>query len=827
MIALDSRWPLLGALAMSTLTVDAHREKLFQLLEQPQPYDFLTYAAAYLDALPDDFQVRLMAIREYVKLGLVTPVRELLETQSLTEDLSAEFEKIRRSLANLPGGTVPFTARARCFELNLAALHERGENTDSIRRAWERGQTHYQLFTDGNGIDQVRTRADGGAWRWVPRLADHRAIEESRSFPEGIEKPMPGPYVFEGLDFGWFFRRLHERTRNTFLGYSCALYVVEPDAALFAMLLHLTDWREIIADPRVFWFIGEDGARRLRQAWDDDPDLPLPQHAFTMSGFRPGCVPSVVEVVQRAIGEHQAAADQTMQRIDATYAPRDTAYWAARFDDALSGRGRPLRVFATVSTHTTYLQYSMRDVKRAFEAMGHEFLLLTEKTSFGVVGRATYHRSIERFDPDLVFVIDHLRAEFPGVLPTRVPYVCWIQDLLPHLGTKEAGRSIGPQDFYVAPELTVFVDEYDYPRSQGLSSPMVTDEHTYSNEPMSDKDLAPYRCDVSYVSSHSKPPTVFHEERRSWFADDPVALALADHLFKAVTRAFDDDPLTACAAVPPLLEKVKLATGSAPVSKETDHSLLHNYLYPLAELVFRQSTLEWVADFCDRKKRTLCLYGNGWEKHPRLKQYARGFARNGPELRAVYQASAVNLQIIGTGAVHQRLLDGLAAGGFFLIRFAPADVLHTPIARLLAAVRDGNLSLDTDYSVDEAPDLVAALKEIWRLRGLSFASDVAQARTSETQRFEAMEAGGFRRMAGAVFDEYEQVSFRSAEEFGRLAVTFLADEPSRKHIAASMRRAVVQHYSYKCLLEELLPFMQQRFAQSARSGVTPCQASRA
>ena len=60
-----------------------------------------------------------------------------------------------------------------------------------------------------------------------------------------------------------------------------------------------------------------------------------------------------------------------------------------------------------------------------------------------------------------------------------------------------------------------------------------------------------------------------------------------------------------------------------------------------------------------------------WENNPRFAKFAAGFLAPGEELRTVYRASEINLQIIETGFLHSRALDGLAAGGFFLYRLAP------------------------------------------------------------------------------------------------------------------------------------------------------------
>jgi hypothetical protein len=355
---------------------------------------------------------------------------------------------------------------------------------------------------------------------------------------------------------------------------------------------------------------------------------------------------------------------------------------------------------------------------------------------------------------------------------------------------------------------------------------MVTDERTFSNQPLPEDALAPYRCDMSFVSNHSMLPDVFHRERRAWFAGDPAALALVDHLFETLLHPSASP--TGAGFVSPewLLRRAKTETGLSPGSTQADHALLHSYLYPLSELLLRQTTLEWVADYCDRTGRRLHLYGNGWESHPRFAGYARGSAKNGAELRAVYQASAINLQIVGTGAIHQRLLDGLAAGGFFLIRYTPGDVIREPAERLIDAVDRLRPDEGREYTRAEAPELAAALEGAWRVQGVCQSLDRFVWRNKFADRLRVQRADGYARSAGAVFDCYGDVAFATREEFEPLAGRYLDDAESRSAIARRMRAVVSAGYTYAPLVKRLLGWIRERLeAAASETGVATRQES--
>jgi hypothetical protein len=104
--------------------------------------------------------------------------------------------------------------------------------------------------------------------------------------------------LFEGLDIGFFFRRVYDATLRTFLNFSCALFVVEPDPAFLALVFHLHDWSDLLRDLRVFLFAGESATRRLAATWQENVNLSTPTQAYTMSTFRPGCRPSAIQVAQ-------------------------------------------------------------------------------------------------------------------------------------------------------------------------------------------------------------------------------------------------------------------------------------------------------------------------------------------------------------------------------------------------------------------------------------------------------------------------------------------------------------------------------------------------
>ena len=781
---------------MATVSISEHRERLMRLLEGGQGYAFLTLADPYLVACPDDHYVRLMMIREYLKLGLVAPARELVDASGVEKP--AEIDALRQQLAGLQGGRIDWSSRAKRFQRNLAALAERGVEVSSIADGWAISRDRFGLYCDRSGIEQVRWADVAGRWRWIPYLGDHRAIAQRQALPEDAKAETPGPYLFEGIDLGWYFERVYDATRDSFLGYSCALFVVEPDPALLGVVFHLRDWQELLSDRRVFVFTGPRWRESLETIWDSDLDLPWPSRSFQLSGFRPGCSPPALEVVREAGGQRERVCLASLGELEALYRDRDVRYWADRFESALSGPGDPLRILAAVSVHTTFLQHSMRDARRAFESLGHRCVVLSEGTDYEVTGPLTFHNAIRELDPDLFFIIDHVRPEFRAVLPQNLPMLSWDQDCLPQVMTKANLDRIARHDFLVGCSKTRFVG-YGYHGRQYLPTVVPTCPEQFSGAPLSDEERGRYACDVSYVSHASQTPEAFHAEERGRH-QDPRVIKFLDTLYRLMPAALRRYGVASGALCAEVVGEASRCCGIEIGDVEFRNWLFQWYLWRLGDRMFRHEALEWVARWARSTGRSLRIYGNRWERHPTLSPFAAGPAENGRELLCIHRASKINLQLMPAGLLHQRSLDGLASGGFFLARATPGDTSGAVIRRICERI--GQLGLRTTRELVETADetlrsLLTALYGQWYLAAGEHQADILGHVRSHAEQL----------WAGDVFPRLSLILFESRSEFIQKAEHFLASGAERDELMEEMRQAVVANFSYASVMNRTLHAM--------------------
>ncbi len=224
------------------------------------------------------------------------------------------------------------------------------------------------------------------------------------------------------------------------------------------------------------------------------------------------------------------------------------------------------------------------------------------------------------------------------------------------------------------------------------------------------------------------------------------------------------------------------------------------YLWRLGDRIFRHEALTWIGDWARHNQRSFRIYGNGWDSHPTLSEFAAGPAENGRELVCVYRASAINLQLMPAGFVHQRSLDGLAAGGFFLSRSTPYDLKGITLQELDNRIRE--LGLGTTRDLLESRD-----EELQRLMRAFFGEWLAQIDPNTMDTLNEIRISAELVHPEEVFHDFGRILFDSASQFAEKADYFLSNEAGRRAIAADMRQVVIDHFGYRAAMDRFLRAM--------------------
>jgi hypothetical protein len=241
--------------------------------------------------------------------------------------------------------------------------------------------------------------------------------------------------------------------------------------------------------------------------------------------------------------------------------------------------------------------------------------------------------------------------------------------------------------------------------------------------------------------------------------------------------------------------------------------LIDCFTHRINNALFRHQMLDWAAE----TGANLHLYGNGWERNMRFSKFAKGSAENGAQLRAIYRAAKINLQATPHGAVHQRLLEGLCAGAFFLIRYAPGDMIERIYQPLWDwCVREG-IESDEQIMQRATPDVYRMLGELQRTLGL----DPFKLHMSLYDDLRTGADTGWVRSAAAIWPEYDQVMFDSRAALHQRIARFLQNDEERQAISAAMRQRVIENLTYRITTRRMLDFIGRDLANRA----TPKQAA--
>ncbi|GMU80927.1 MAG: hypothetical protein AMXMBFR47_07980 [Planctomycetota bacterium] len=762
-------------------------------------YDALNQALDALSLRPNDFGVRIDAVRAYLRLGLGGPAADLLgEAGGLPE-----ADSLRAAARRLSGRQV-WGKRASLFEANLRVLSERGVDIETIRRAWRESRDRFELFVDAHGVEHVRIRGRDGGGTWLGRrFEDHRAAAARAALPEDFRETMPGPFLFEGIGSGHLLLRVWRETRRTFHSFSAALYIVEVAPEWIGLALHLHDWSACLGDPAVVLFVGRDAGQRFEERIATDWSLGVPRRLLP---GRPGGLGEGVEaLISRIESRRRTEFCAAREAAEAIYAGRDASWWARRFADALAGKGPPLRILASVSRHTTFLKYSMRDALGAFEKLGCTTRLLTERADHDRIGAMMYVDAIREFRPDLFFVIDHLRTSFGEAVPAHLPVMTWDQDDLPHIFRDENIRRMSPLDVVTGILHLLPIARGAGRPEQFLGSQIATNPEEFGLEDITEAELAPYRCDVSFVSHASQTPAELHAEERARCGDAGLGRVM-DAVFEVVMRR-PSAPAPDGGMLNDVLSAAERRCGVTIVDACVRDRIRGWYVWRLCDRTFRHEALRWAAEWAESTGRTLRIYGNGWDRHPTLSRFAAGPAENGRPLVAIYRASAINLQLMPGGFIHQRALDGLCAGGFFLTRRTRADRRDARLGPLWQEIRAAGL--------ENGPDVLARGVAPLRERFLDVGRLIGRTEAEAQVTYEFLRANPAWDYPTEVFDGFDEIVFDDRPSFIAAAERFLGDAAARKRIREAMRARVIERYSYPAVTRRFLQFHADYLASSA------------
>jgi hypothetical protein len=609
------------------------------------------------------------------------------------------------------------------------------------------------------------------------------------------------PVMIAGLDHGWLWQSVYELPCSTprTPGHRPPVYFLARDIERLWLLMHLHDWKTMLGDGRARIFVGEDAVDQCRSSMVQNCHIPWAKLCVTVD---PQLWPAGVTVDSLWQYAHETANTRMQQlnrQIETMYIGFDPKSIARRL------RGERMRVMGITSQYTTFLKYSMSDWLDAMDALGHETRLVMEETDYQITNPIYFGDAIVEFKPDLILMLDHYRAEITG-LPRQVPCVMWVQDYLPNIFNAKAGAAQGPRDYCLGFGRLNLRDSFGYPEKRFMPAQVGVNEIRFAPRELSHSDLDTYACDVSFVSHASTPATTLLTEQLN--RADAQGRKLLIDMFEQMRAIYDaGGAITQPLVIGQMLDS-SLSRNRMQLDEPSKRSVLDFFNTRVNNALFRHQSVAWLAEM----GVNLHLYGRGWENHPRFGKFARGIACNQSQLCTIYQASKINMQITPFGAVHQRLLEGLCAGGFFLLRYCPGDSIERVYQRLYDLIRMNGFASDDEVKMSACPEIQDLLRQASELTCI----DQFSVGYSLIDILKLSADGGYIRSAGTVWeDNYDRVAYRSAAELQQRVSHYLSNSHERTQISTQMRQVVLERFTYRSISKGLLDFIADDIAADA------------
>jgi hypothetical protein len=611
------------------------------------------------------------------------------------------------------------------------------------------------------------------------------------------------PALIAGEDLGWLWNGLYNLPCQTPAapGHRPPLFFLIRDLERLKVLLHIHDWQTLLADPRVRLYTGETALNDFREAIASEVAIPWPKLSVRVDS---SLWPENLMLDQMLA---QATAESNRQYLD--HIARFRMAYANRNPDSIASQlasGQPLKILGITSRFTTFLQYSMRDWLAAFERLGHTTRLLIEQHDHEACNGLGIAAACADFLPDLVVIIDHYRSELRGI-PEQIPSVMWVQDALPNIFRKEAGQSQGPLDYCLGFSRLRMVHEFNYPAERYMPAVIGCDELRFAPRALSPAEESQYACDVSFVSHASTPAEAILQSEIDR-NPTPETKRLLHSIFDELrgiyeSGSFVTEPIQVQRIIESSLERTRTTIHLDDLPK-----LVDTFNLRINNALFRHQSLNWLA----KLGVDLRLYGRGWEKHPTLSKFARGIADNNT-LSTIYRASKISMQITPHGAVHQRMMEGLACGGFFMLRHCPGDMLERHLHLIWNFCISHGIDSDPQLRAVAEPQITSALRAVAQ----TFQKDPFKMQPPFIETLRASAQEGFIRSAATVWGEdYDAVVYNSADELATKVNAFLADQHERNRIASAMRAVVLARFTYLATSRRLLNFIAHDLAGQSR-----------
>ena len=570
----------------------------------------------WLSAMPLDMPSR-QALREQIPEGWSTHQQA---QKALCERNLAFLE------ANFPRAVAVLRQTEPAADLFAIELRQQPWRVKSFGHEWSTERQDYQLLVRARGLSFTEENP-------LTELSEMNDALVACAV-QGQDHVWLGSWVKHAM---YAVNVIAQPSLLTLHGWRRVTFLQEEDAAALVHWLSVVDLQPWFDCAQVRLMVGANAAAELVQGLVENLHQAVPELGIGVA------TETKRQVLQQRL-RRLSTVKELFSQLESRYRQHPE-----RLAAVLKDGHRPLKIALMTSRYTTVLQHVTRDLAEGFEQLGHQtFLLLEQRPGEALIAFGVAEQLLE-LEPDVMFVIDHVRPEYAALLPSGMPVVSWVLDELPSLKDPGTIAKLGGLDltygFNGAIERNFRA--LGYPNMGRL--PFAVNPQSYAPEPP----LAT-ASGVAFTTHIGQ------------FSDDPVN---APGLNALLAQAFDAAP-----EIPLEMPKIAplLDTALAELGLDASEEAKRHLLYHGLQLA-RQQDRERVAQRIVQAGLPLTVYGLGWDSMPEFKDKCGGVVQAGAALRQVYRQHRVVLHINRGCNIHPRVLETLCSGGLVIARWDPVD----------------------------------------------------------------------------------------------------------------------------------------------------------
>ncbi len=765
--------------------------------------------------------IRIAQIHALSKLGLRTLALPLAKQLIGTGIPDQTVHDLVASIEALPDDLIPLDQREHTMHENLKWMPKHLHPSSADLIAWREvfGSITWLRTTDGN---IVRCNLQNNR---VGHLEDIRNATKKNLAPllYKLQHKPCRPIVLEGVDPLWILQELLHASESvpTQPGFRQPLLIVQRNPCELYNGLGCAYIGEPLGDDRLQWFVGDDAGSRL-QSWILERITVAPLQCTVQNPLlREKIDPTVKQINEETTRVWNKLATEIVD----TPHPRSPESWVQRYKSAASG-GPPLRIAIITSRFSTYTRYIAQDLCNELNSSGTDATLLMEPDDFSVTSDTYYRIALQKINPDLILTINYPRHSFGNCAPKDVPFVCWVQDAMPHLFSKEQGQAFGPLDFMVGMVHPRMHEEFCYPASQLRWLPMNASTTKFTPNTQSPKRA----CDIAWVTHHGASVEHLHHLITSQFLDaNPSAKEIFDHTLHRIVQAVGHPTHFVHSELAKICNDPNLRCIDGFNDDPSDTARISGYINQIAERAYRIETARWAVSIAKRRQWTLRLHGNGWDTNPEFSAFAAPPIDHGKALASCYANAGVHLHASLTQPLHQRVAECAFAGGLALCRI-PRDAfsLMNDQAVIESQRRGIGASLPNDSHSRriQIKDIPVAQRMVSHLRRLGLCEP--EEYTDGTLTWpgfkirDALKSDTEENRAYAVaFEKMAELFFANEQTLEQLIERALDDAHWRAQQSAMTRNTLSDTMTIKVFADKVLSFVREGLDAAAKTDLAP------